>query len=59
MNAGLKAYYKAKNAEHQGLRFSISFTQMSNELRPQKYEYFFVSNTFLKKINGFYYDSFS
>lgn len=25
-------YYKAKNAEHQGLRFSISFLQVKNEL---------------------------
>ena len=30
--AGYLTLYKAKNAEHQGLRFSISFPQMRNEL---------------------------
>ena len=46
MNAELKPYNKAKNAELRGLRFSISFTQMSNELRHKSTEYFLLQTFF-------------
>ena len=41
-------YKKAKNAELRGLRFSISFSQMRNELDRKSTTYFIYSN---KKIN--------
>jgi hypothetical protein len=37
-------YKKAKNAELRGLRFSISFTQMRNELGCKGTTYFQITN---------------
>ena len=44
-------YKKAKNAELQGLRFSISFSQMRNELDRKGTTYFKYSNKKSKKMN--------
>jgi hypothetical protein len=45
----MRYYKKAKNAEHLGLRFSISFLQMKNELSAKVTHFSTLMHTFDKK----------
>ena len=45
----MKYYKKAKNADHLGLRFSISFLQMKNELNAKVTHFSTLMQSFGKK----------